>query len=454
VGTTSFTDYPTTANAIQDSLNLTQCFCEDAVVTKFSADGQTVLYSTYLGGERDDWGTAIGLDADDNIYIAGQTNSAQFPTVAPLDGTFSGGLIDDLFVARISADGSTLQYSTYLGGAETERVERIAVDAAGNTYLSGTTQSEDFPTTAGAFQPDFVGAVAGCGGGGFGNPIVNCSDVFVTKLAPDGSALVYSTFLGGTDVDHGNGVAVDASGQAYIVGYTSSQDFPLASSPVGTDIFASKLNASGSDLLYTVTLDSPIANTGHGIAVDEAGNAYVTGGNGTIVDNFVSHDLYLVKIADGSAPPPTSTPVPPTPTPVPPTPTPTPTPVPPTPTPTPVPSPDGTLHIGDLDGASAWAFRRRSWQARVTIAVHDANHDPLAGATVSGSWAGGYSGNDTCTTGADGKCAVVTDRIRRRLPNVTFTVVDASAAGYTSALAESHDPDGDSTGTQITVSRP
>jgi len=462
VGTTSFTDYPTTANAIQDSLNLTQCFCEDAVVTKFSADGQTVLYSTYLGGERDDWGTAIGLDANDNIYIAGQTNSAQFPTVAPLDGTFSGGLIDDLFVARISADGNTLQYSTYLGGADTERVERIAVDAAGNTYLSGTTQSEDFPTTAGAFQSDFVGAVNGCGGGGFGNPIVNCSDVFVTKLAPDGSALVYSTFLGGTGEDHGNGVDVDGSGQAYIVGYTSSQDFPLASAPVGTDIFASKLNASGSDLLYTVTLDSPIPNTGHGIAVDEAGDAYVTGGNGTIVNNFVSHDLYLVKIAEGSAPPPTPTPVPSTPTPVPPTPTPvppTPTPVPPTPTPvpptpTPVPSPGGTLHIGDLDGASAWVFRRWYWRARVTIAVHGADHDPVAGATVSGNWTGGYSGDDTCTTGADGKCAVLTDTIWRRLSNVTFTVVDTSAAGYTSALGESHDPDGDSTGTQITVSRP
>jgi hypothetical protein len=472
VGRTSFTDYPTTANAIQGNLNLNQCFCDDATVTKFSADGQTVLYSTYLGGERDDQGIAIGLDAADNIYIAGHTNSYEFPTVNPLDASFGEGLYHDIFVARISDDGGTLEYSTYLGGDDWDRLARIFVDDAGNTYVGGTTRSEDFPTTAGAFQPNFVGEVASCGGGGFGNPIQDCDDVFISKLAPDGSAFVYSTFLGGTDIDVGNGLAVDGSGQVHVVGYTNSQDFPEAGPFSSTEIFASKLSADGSDVLYTVMIDSPIPNSGGGVAVDGNGDAYITGGNGTIDGNFVSHDLYVAKISDGGEPPPPPTPtsVPPTPTntPVPPPPTNTPVPPPPTntpvlppptntpvpPPPTPTPPAGSTLHIGDLDGASAWTFRRWRWRAAVTIAVHDADHNPVADATVSGNWTGGYSGGGQCTTGGDGTCQVSTGGIWRYWPSVTFAVADASATGYTFTFADNHDPDGDSNGTQITVSRP
>jgi hypothetical protein len=434
VGNTAFTDYPTTANAIQGTLNLNQCFCPDATVTKFSADGKTVLYSTYLGGERTDSGRGIGIDADGNIYIASHTNSYQFPTVNALDTTFGEGSYNDIFVAKItivSDTESTLEYSTYLGGNNSDSISRIFVDDAGNTYVGGTTRSEDFPTTAGAFQPNFVGGVASCGGGGFGNPIQNCDDVFISKLAPDGSAFVYSTFLGGTAIDVGDGLAVDSSGQVHVVGYTNSQDFPEAGPFTSTDIFASKLSADGSNLLYTVLVDSPIPNSGGGIAVDDNDDAYITGGNGTLNGNFVSHDLYVAKISDGGAPPPpptptsappqptntptsapptpTNTPVLPTPTNTPPPPPPTNTPVLPTPTntpppppPTPTPPAGGILHIGDLDGVSAWTFRRWFWQARVTIVVHDADHNSVANATVSGNWAGGYAGNGQCTTGGNG----------------------------------------------------
>jgi hypothetical protein len=466
VGNTAFTDYPTTANAIQGTLNLNQCFCPDATVTKFSADGRTVLYSTYLGGERTDSGRGIGLDADGNIYIAGHTNSYEFPTVNALDTTFGEGLHDDLFVAKITIVSdveSTLEYSTYLGGDDWDRLARIFVDDAGNTYVGGTTRSEDFPTTAGAYQTDFVGEVSACGGGGFGAPIINCDDVFISKLAPDGSAFVYSTFLGGTNIDVGNGLAVDSSGQVHVVGYTSSQDFPEAGPFTSTDIFASKLSADGSNLLYTVMIDSPIPNSGGGIAVDDNGDAYITGGNGTIDGNFVSHDLYVAKISDGGTPPPPPTPtsVPPTPTdtPVPPTPTNTPVPPPPTntpppPPPTPTPPAGSALHVGDLDGASAWIYRRWFWQARATVVVHDADHNPVTNATVSGNWTGGYAGGGQCTTGGDGTCQVITGGVWRRQSSVTFTVANASATGYTFAFADNHDPDGDSNGTRITVSRP
>ena len=122
--------------------------------------------------------------------------------------------------------------------------------------------------------------------------------------------------------------------------------------------------------------------------------------------------------------------------------------------PTPTPSPGGTLHVGDLDGASAWVYRKWFWGARVTIAVHDTDHSPVTGATVSGSWSGGYTGGGQCTTGGDGTCAMDTGYIWRRRSNVTLTVTGASAPGYTTVLADNHDPDGDSNGTQITVSKP
>jgi hypothetical protein len=116
--------------------------------------------------------------------------------------------------------------------------------------------------------------------------------------------------------------------------------------------------------------------------------------------------------------------------------------------------PGGTLHVGDLDGASAWVYRRWFWAGRAIIAVHDADHNPVSDATVEGDWTGGYSGGAQCTTGGDGTCHVDSGRIWRRQSNATFAVSNVAAFGYTYASASNHDPDGDSNGTQITISKP
>ncbi len=303
VGYTESTDFPT-LNPIQGGLNLNQCFCEDTFVTRLSPDALTVLYSTYLGGSFEDYGQSIALDGNDNMYITGRTQSDDFPTQAAIQPNRAGQYQDeDLFVAKITADGGSLVYSTYLGGDDTDSVRRIAVDSAGNAFLAGSTRSANFPTTSGAFQEQFAGAINGCGTSGFGGPR-NCADMFVTKLLPDGSALAYSTYLGGSHDDVSDGIAVDSGGRAHVVGYGSS-DFPLLggdASELGASILVAQLNASGSDLLYTLKIDSPTANTSHGIAIDAADDVYITGGQN------VPSQLYVAKISDGGTPPPSNQP--------------------------------------------------------------------------------------------------------------------------------------------------
>lgn len=435
VGYTESTDFPT-LNPIQSSLNLNQCFCEDAFVTKLSSDAMSVLYSTYLGGSFEDYGESIALDGSNNIYIAGRTQSDDYPTLAAIQPNRAGMYQDeDLFVSKISADGS-LAYSTYLGGSDLDSVRRIAADSAGNVFLAGSTRSPDFPVTAGAYQENFTGGVDACGAAGFGGPF-NCTDMFVAKILPDGSAMAYSTYLGGGQDDVATGIAVDESGAAYLVGYTKSGDFPgvNSGSPV-SEITVVTLNAGGSSLLDTVIIDSPVANGGNGITLDQAGDIYITGAQN------VPSDLYVAKISAGSS----AT----LPTPTEPAPTATFTPIPPTPTP----APSLSAHIGDLDGGSAWVYRKFYWRAGVSVAVHDADHNPLIGATVSGSWSGGFSGTAQCTTGSDGRCTLTSGTIKRNSKTARFSVQNVTYSSYAYASNDNHDPDGDSNGTTITVSRP
>jgi hypothetical protein len=279
--------------------------------------------------------------------------------------------------------------------------------------------------------------VDGCGTAGFGGP-VNCSDMFVTKIVPDGSSLAYSTYLGGSLDDIATGIATNTSGEVYLVGYTSSTDFPgVTRTGPGADITVAKMNASGSGLLYTVILDSAVANGSNGITLGQDGDIYITAGQNA------PSDLYVARISEsGLLPPtPTSTAI---------APTPTFTPIPPTPTVV----ADTSLHVGDLDGGSDWVYRRRLWQARVSVAVHDANHNPLSGATVSAAWSGGYSGSDQCITGSDGSCTFTTGDIRRKNANVSFTVNDVTLSTFQYEPVLNHDPDGDSNGTTITIAKP
>src|SRR5216117_1725182 len=238
-------------------------------------DPIVLSYSTYLGGSGVDSGGGIAVDADGNAYVAGRTGSPNFPTVA---GAFqpTGGSTTDAFVAKLNPAGSALVYSTYLGGSGFDSGAGIVVDAAGNAYVTGSTASTDFPTTAGAFQTAF----AGSGPFGFG-------DAFVTKLDPTGSALVYSTYLGGSGDDLGSGIAVDAAGNAYVAGGAST-NFPTtagafqttfaSTSAINFDVFVTKLNPTGSAPVYSTYIGGSGGDSGTGIAVDSAGNAYVTGG--------------------------------------------------------------------------------------------------------------------------------------------------------------------------------
>jgi hypothetical protein len=229
-----------------------------------------LFYSTYLGGSGDDFGYGIAVDAVGNAYVTGTTTSTNFPTTAGAFQTASGGRAD-AFVTKLNPTGSApLVYSTYLGGSGDDGGRGgIAVDALGNAYVTGFTNSTNFPTTVGAFQTTY--------GGGFG-------DAFVTKLNPTGAALVYSTYLGGSDDDEGLGIAVDALGNAYVTGVTFSTNFPTTAGAFQTasggsvDAFVTKLNPTGSaPLVYSTYLGGSGLDEGLGIAVDALGNAYVTG---------------------------------------------------------------------------------------------------------------------------------------------------------------------------------
>ena len=177
-------------------------------------------YSTFLGGDGDDDARAIAADATGSVYITGSTTSMNFPTVAPIQSNSGSqdpnASTSDAFVMKLNASGTALLYSTYLGGADDDASNAIAVDAAGNVTIAGWTASLSFPTTAGAIRRT-------CSVGSSGN----CLDAFVAKLNPTGSALVYSTYLGGTGDDEARGLAVDSAGNAYITGKTASPDFPL-----------------------------------------------------------------------------------------------------------------------------------------------------------------------------------------------------------------------------------
>ena len=259
---TRSTNFPTSAGAFQATL----AGSSDAFVTKLNPAGTALIYSTYLGGSGTDQGFGIAVDAAGNAYVTGNAASTNFPTTAGAFQTTFGGNID-AFIAKLNPPGTALLYSTYLGGSGQDGGTNIAVDAAGNAYVTGPTSSTNFPTTAGAFQATF--------GGSF--------DVFVTKLNPTGTGLVYSTYLGGSGSDQGFGIALDAAGNAYITGFTLSTNFPTTVGAFQTtfggsfDAFVSKLNPTGSTLLYSTYLGGGSNDAGDRIAVDAAGSAYVTG---------------------------------------------------------------------------------------------------------------------------------------------------------------------------------
>jgi len=287
-GQTYSHDFPT-ANAIQATNH--SAAGSNAFVSEINASGSALVYSTYVGGSYSnpsvccfgDAGTGIAVDASGSAYVVGSTSSTDFPTANAFQPTNHGtvntyGATINAFVAKISSGGSALAYSTYLGGSGVngDNGTAVAIDASGNAYVTGSASSADFPTTPGAFQPT--------------GPNANqyYSHAFVTKFSTDGSALAYSTYLGGSAVDGGNGIAIAGPGFAYVTGFTASSDFPTAdpiqavnNSPGGANVFVTELTPDGSALVYSTYLGGNCGcgagDRGLGIAVDASRSAYVTG---------------------------------------------------------------------------------------------------------------------------------------------------------------------------------
>ena len=261
-GYSASTPFPTTTGAYQTAA----AGGTDAVVSKLSASGAKLVYSTYLGGAEYDEAKAIAVDATGAAYVCGETNSAAFPTTTgafqTTHGADSAGT--DNFVTKLGASGASLAYSTFLGGTGADSAYGIALDTAGSAYIGGYTDG-DFPTTAGAYQTVREGGI----------------DATVTKLDPSGTYLTYSTYLGGTGNDYARGIAVDSTGAAFI-GYSddwfpTTPDACQTIKPGGVNGFVTKLNAGGTALIYSTYLGGSGSDYGYAIAIDGEGAAYLAG---------------------------------------------------------------------------------------------------------------------------------------------------------------------------------
>jgi len=260
-GGTISTNFPVTPGAFQTAKAGIGEF--DAFVTKMNSTGTALIYSTYFGGDNRDFGNDIALDAAGNTYVTGLTDSSNLPvTPGAFRSTPVGSDEFDAFAMKLNATGTALVYSTYLGPIVGSA---IAVDSAGNAYIAGQANG-DYPTTPGAFQTVPGGS----------------SDGFVTKLNSTGTALIYSTFLGGSGFDVAAEIAIDSGGNAYVTG-AAGPGFPVTPGAFQTvfnsfnDAFVTKLNATGTALVYSTYLGGSGTDSASGIAINEAGNAYVTG---------------------------------------------------------------------------------------------------------------------------------------------------------------------------------
>ena len=256
--------YPTTVGAFDTTYNGGQT---DAFMTVLNATGSALVYSTYLGGKDIDFAYGIALDTEGNAYVTGDTTSGNYPTSAgAYDTSFNG--TSDVFVTVLNQTGSALVYSTLVGKGDPDIGYAIAVDAKGRAYVTGCTDSTRFPTTEGAYGTVHNGE----------------TDAFVFLLNASGSALLYSTFLGGRSWDHAVGITVDRAGQAYITGDTGSTDYPNTTGAFdrtynggSVDAFVSVLNASGSGLVFSTFLGGASYDYGYDIALDAEGQLYVAG---------------------------------------------------------------------------------------------------------------------------------------------------------------------------------
>lgn len=261
----------------------------DVFVTKISPDGRSLVYSTYLGGTRRDIISGLHVDSTGDAYVAGITASADFPTQNSMQ-ELKG--VADTFITKIDAGGAFLEYSTLLGGSDNDLARSMDVDPMGNVYVVGFTRSTDFPTKK-AFQRKLGGP----------------ADCYLAKLNPSGTAVVFATYIGGSDTETPRGVKVDADGDVYICGDTRSNDFPTfkafqkkMSGPI--DVFVMKFNKKGRKLRYSTFLGGSADEKPYSMDVDVVGNVYVTGYTGSadfplvnpLFDTFAGvSDIFVAK---------------------------------------------------------------------------------------------------------------------------------------------------------------
>lgn len=271
---------------------------EDAFVSKLSSDGQTLIFSTYLGGDDYDAAYSLDVDAQSNAYVIGETRSPDFPLMNPFQNTLSG--ISDVFVSKLDSTGQALTYSTYLGGNTSEVAGDIAVHDDGTVFVAGMTGSIDFPL----LDP-------------FQNLYHGNNDIFISRMNQAGNSLVYSTYLGGSDTDTGLDIEVDDDGNMYVTGMTHSTDFPMmnAIQPANggyQDTVVAKINANGSALVFSTYVGGESSEFVSSIAIDPDNNVYVAGETwsgaypttvGAWQENYAGGgDGFVTKIlADGSA---------------------------------------------------------------------------------------------------------------------------------------------------------
>ncbi|MFW9873128.1 MAG: SBBP repeat-containing protein [Candidatus Thorarchaeota archaeon] len=269
-GFTSSSDFPVSYNTFDRTFN---GGWRDIIVCKLNAEGTKLLYSTFLGGDNDDWGTSITLDHEGYAFITGFAGD-NFPTTTGAFDESHNGLYHDVIVCKLNKDGSTLIFSTYIGGEMDDWGSSIAIDSEGCAYITGDTHSDDFPTTPNAFDPD----------------LTSSRDTIVCKLSDDGSSLHYSTYLGGSNEDWGWSISVDSKNCAYVIGVTQSDNFPTTQKAFNRtrsgmyDIFFTKFNVDGSSLLYSTFIGGRSDDLGLGSTVRHKNSVYITGF--TKSDNF------------------------------------------------------------------------------------------------------------------------------------------------------------------------
>lgn len=296
-GWTSSINYDTTLGAFQtvkDGGNY------DAFVSKLNSTGTSLLYSTYIGGNEDDVSNCIKVDELGNAYIVGNTTSFDFDVTSNAIQTTKAGFFGsyDTFVCKLNSTGTSLLYSTYLGGTDWDFGNSIVIDSMHNAYITGLSNSTDFQTTSEVFQ------TVNAGGNG---------DVFVSKLNSTGTALIYSTFIGGLGSEGGTTIALDSSNNVYVTGSTDSIDFDITNGAYqtvnsgGKDAFVSKLNTSGSNLIFSTLIGGLGNDIGSSIAIDSSKNAYITGTTNSIDYDVTSgafqtaniggkNDVFVTKI--------------------------------------------------------------------------------------------------------------------------------------------------------------